>query len=214
MGTSSLTDRVLYILASWLSRFYSEATREWAERTVEELEGSAVKEVDPEDVDSESHSPSQGAVSWWAPGEKIKLFTGDRRQRGLTAITLAMKYRLKQYWVILLIPIAFYLITVARGQAVSLRNIGIYFDLFGAIIVVRSLYRTPTEVDYQSKNIIPTSPAGNPEDKLVVAVETVDSMFGSTLLAGGFALQLLAASNFYFTSAVIIMVLIGWLGIQ
>jgi len=69
MGTSSLTDRVLYILASWLSRFYSEATREWAERTVEELEGSAVKEVDPKDVDSESHSPSQGAVSWWAPGE-------------------------------------------------------------------------------------------------------------------------------------------------
>ena len=165
-------------------------------------------------MDSGNHSPSQDGTHWMVPGEKIKLFSGDRRQRGLTAITIAMKYRFKQYWVILLIPVAIYLITIARGQAVSLRNIGIYFDLFGAIIVVRSLYRTPAEVDYQSKNIIPTSPAGNPEDKLVVAVETVDSMFGSTLLAAGFALQLFAVSSSYFTIAIIILVIIGWLGIQ
>lgn len=214
METSSLTDRALYAIASLLSRFYSEATREWAEKTVEELEGNAVEEVDPEEVGSGNHSPSQDGVHWMVPGEKVKLFSGDRRQRGLTAITLAMKYRLKQYWVILLIPVAIYLMTVARGQAVSLRNIGIYFDLFGAIIIVRSLYRTPAEVDYQSKNIIPTSPAGNPEDKLVVAVETVDSMFGSTLLATGFALQLFAVSSSYFTLAVIIMVIIGWLGMR
>ena len=216
MQTPSLVDKILYALASLAARFYSEATREWAEKTVEELEGAAVKQVAPEEVEEEANAPSHGAKTYMFPPEKeeIKLLAGDQRERGLTAIVLAMKYRLKQYWVILLIPIVLYLITVDRGQIISLRNLGIYFDLFGAIIVVRSLYRTPTEIDHQSKSFIPTSPVGDPEDKLVVAVETVDSMFGSTLLATGFALQLLSASSALFTSAILLMVLIAWLGMK
>ena len=214
MDTSSLTDRALYLLASLLSRFYTEATREWAEKTVEELEGTAIEEVNPEKSHNRENPPPDGTVTFIPSDDKVKSFTGDKRQRGLTAIVLAIKYRIKQYWIVLLIPVILYLLTLDRGKIISLRNLGIYFDLFGAIIVVRGLYRTPTEIDYQSKNIIPNSPAGNPEDKLVVAVETVDSMFGSTLLVTGFALQLFAASGVLFSSAILLMILIVWLGIK
>ena len=153
--------------------------------------------------------------TWYVPeGEVITILVGNQRERGLGALVLAAKHRLKQYWTILLAPAILYLITMDRGQVISLVSLGIYFDLFGAIIVVRGLYRTPAEIDFQSKSIFPKSPAGDPVEKLVTAVETIDSMFGSALLVCGFSLQLFSISGVLFTSAVLMLALILWLAVR
>lgn len=215
METDSRLDQILYLIASLASQFYSESTRKWAKQTVENLEGNKVTEVTRREA--EENMPDEAALFITEAQEEddlISVFAGDERQRGLTALVIATKYRMKQYWMIFLIPVILYLLTAEFSQPISPVNIGIYFDLFGAIIVVRGLYRTPTEIDYQSMTTVATRPLGRPEDRLVSAVETFDSMFGSMLLALGFALQLLAVSGILFTSAVLLLVLIVWLGLR
>jgi|GEM_PF-4294096 len=215
METDSRVDKILYIIASLAARFYSESTREWAKQTVENLEGSIVSEMTRREAEEKmSDEVALFITEAQEDDDLITVFAGDERQRGLTALVIATKHRMKQYWMIFLIPVILYLLTAEFGQPISLINIGIYFDLFGAIIVVRGLYRTPTEIDHQSMTTIATSPLGHPEDRLVSAVETFDSMFGSMLLALGFALQLLAVSGILFTTAVLLLVMIVWLGLR
>lgn len=217
----SQTDKILYTIASVAAKFYSESTREWTKRTVRNLEGNKVKNISRKEAEDMDSIPDGALVFRTRDDEDddiLKVFDGDERKRGLTAMVLAIKHRLKQYWTILLIPIILYLID---SSSISLSSAGLYFNLFGAIITVRGLYRTPTEIDYQSMLIAPKDPVndtgnplGSPEDRLISAVETVDSMFGSLLLALGFSLQLLANSGILLTIAVLLLVVIIWLGLR
>ena len=217
METDSRVDSALYVIIRLVMRFFAESTREWAEKTVDKLEGDAVREVTIKEAEELDTIPD--TMSYFVPDEdkEIKIFAGSAEQRGLTALVLAFKYRMSQYWAIFVIPAAVYLLlTYSGGQTLTLMQIGIYFDLFGAVIVVRGLYRTPAEIDLEGakSSMFAESPTGSPVDRLISAVETTDSVIGSSVLALGFALQLLAVSGLLFTISMILLILLVWIGLR
>lgn len=216
MRLDSPWDKILYWLAKGMVMFFGESTREWAVRTVEKLEGDVVFTGTKEEIQERTDTSLEGTAFVSTVGEdgELKVFSGDEKKRGLTALVLALKYRLKQYWVIFLIPVILWLLASSFSLSIELGNYGLYFDVFGAIVVVRGLFRTPTEIDYQGMTPLATSPVGRPEDRLIAAVETVDGMFGASLLAFGFSLQLVARSNLSFTLAILFLVLVVWLGLR
>lgn len=218
----SVSDKILYRIVGWVIKLYTESTQEWATQTVENLEGRKIKKTTLGETKEMANNNDLNNIIFHLRDDDdddiVKIFAGDEHQTGLTAVVIALKYRLKQYWAVPLAPV---IICLLAPSEMTIANIGVYFDLFGAVIITRGLYRTPSEISAQSMMTAPVephndtfNPLGDPVERLVLAVETVDSMIGSMLLVVGFSLQLLAKTGGIVTSAVLLLTIIIWFGLR
>lgn len=194
--------------------FLSGSTRKWAKTKVEELvsdwgEGDHSTDDIPEDA---SWTPQPGINPNEYESDPEDPFPSDLTERGKVAVTLALHYRLKSYWLVPVVPFILWIFTKYRLLHLSWANYGLVFDMFGAVIVARGILRRPREISRQNYDMAPTHQFGSPEDLLVTAAETVDGVIGVLLLLTGFTLQFIGGASLMSTGMVLLLVLMIWAG--
>ena len=209
-----------YSVIAALTHFYSESTREWARKVVEQSVGKDIIEVHMGSMENHSKDPFlDGKTATWSRPDRTKganpedalipRLRGDRTERGLRALTIAFDYRCRQYSLIVIALTACALVIDCLLHPVSLGNFGIILDVLGATIVARGILRTPDDIDKSAmeEGILPSGQLGSVEDRLVLAAETIDAMLGTTLLATGFLLQFLDSG--FLATLFVFVVLVG-----
>lgn len=181
-------ENIYYRLSNILSQSFGEHTRRWAEDEIKARKGDEIERLDEGELRREYDIPS-GRMWYNSDDSGWDVFKGDDlHSRGTRALSIALRYRLKQYAILLL----FIIVPVVVANIVwnfQWNSIGSCFNILGGIIVARGLFRTPTEIEKSASGTTLGSPIGDAAEKLVSAAETIDAIVGVLLLIIGFLIQ-------------------------
>ena len=205
MTNDSIVERILFGVSRRLSLFFGERTHQWAENEIEDRIGTDVRLVGIDELESE-YDISNGAMYLNPSDDSIRVLKGDRTERGIRALSIALQYRIPAYTTLAIFTTVTVL-AIGCVRGFNWNALGISYDVLGAAIVARGVFRTPVEIDNSASATQLSGPIGNAVEKLVSAVETVDGMIGTVLLSFGFIIQF--ATKEGLISGIVLITVIG-----